>query len=204
MVNVTAIQPNAWEQHPLSLAPLVPAVFTVSRSGLTGHALYVAYAIEGTAENGVDYQLLSGEIIIPEGESSAYIFVVAIDDLIHEPTETVEIELLPLPCIAIFPPPPECYAVGPDYRAEAFIVDNDPGNLPPRVEITSPAQGATFTEPAEIQFAVNTVDPDGWVPVETLTAGEEGLHYVDAFTDGISTKCYRFVPIPLDPMAIDD
>ena len=42
-----------------------------------------------------------------------------------------------------------------------------------------------------------------WSVVETLTADEEGLHYLDPFTDA-SFKFYRFVPVPVDVMAIDD
>jgi len=180
VVSVEATQSTTRELHPWSRAPIVPAVFTVSRSGPTGHSLYVAYRVGGTAENGVDYELLSSEVIIPEGESSVQIYVTVIDDLIYEPTETVEIELLPIPCIAIYPPPPDCYAVGPNDHAEAVILDND--NAPPTIAITSPGQGNTSSEPAEILFAVNTVDPDGWVQLVEFYAnaqkiGEQAIYF---------------------------
>ena len=45
VVTVSASRDSTWEQHPLSLAPLVPAVFTVSRTGPTGHDLPVRYGV---------------------------------------------------------------------------------------------------------------------------------------------------------------
>jgi len=47
------------------------ATFTVTRSGGTNIALTVYYEMGGVAKNGIDYEKLSGQVIIPEGGWSA-------------------------------------------------------------------------------------------------------------------------------------
>jgi hypothetical protein len=183
VVTVVATRDSTWEQHPLSLAPLIPAVFTVSRTGPAGHELPVFYDVSGTAENGVDYQRLPGKVVIPAGQSTAQIYVIALDDDIPERPETVVVELRPPVCIAIYPPPPECYAVGEGDVAVASIFDNDPVTEAPEAMITSPVQGATFTEPAGIPIVVEAVDPDGWVQLVEFFAnghriGERAMQFV--------------------------
>ena len=164
VVNVFATDPIAREQNPYSGEPLDPAMFTVVRDGSTAESLTVHYDVSGTADNGVDYHLLSGEVTIPQGQLAEEIYVVAIDDLIHEPTESVIVEIVELPCIAIYPPPPECYVRGDHPVAAAEILDNDPPpNLPPVAQITAPPQGSVYTEPATVDITVAAVDPDGWV-----------------------------------------
>ena len=71
------------------------AVFTVNRTGSTAAALTVAYTVGGTATNGVDYQTLSGSVVIPANASSATIVVTPIDDALPEGNETVTVSLSP-------------------------------------------------------------------------------------------------------------
>lgn len=141
-----------------------PAVFTVWRSGPTNVPLNVFYHVGGTASNGVDYEHLPGMITIAAGSRAAQIEVAPIDDLLVEGTERVVIELQPVACIAIFPPPPECYAVGPSNRAVANILDNDfLTNQPPKVRFVKPEDGQMFIAPTNVLIVVETVDPDGYV-----------------------------------------
>ncbi len=76
------------------------ASFYISRSGatftdVTVGAMTVDYALTGTAANGVDYTLLPGSVIIPDGAPGVDIAVAAIDDALLEGTETVTLTLLP-------------------------------------------------------------------------------------------------------------
>jgi hypothetical protein len=64
------------------------------RSGDRSSPLVVSYAISGTAENGVDYELLPGTIEIPAGKKSASILVKPLRDGLVERPETVDLELL--------------------------------------------------------------------------------------------------------------
>jgi PKD repeat protein len=54
---------------------LTPGTFTITRSGDTGSALTVKYSLGGSAQNGADYQALSGSVTIPAGSSSATVVV---------------------------------------------------------------------------------------------------------------------------------
>jgi hypothetical protein len=133
------------------------AVFTVSRNGPTNIPLTVNYTIGGTAVNGVDYTRLPGTVVIPAGARAAIIGVDPIDDPDVEGTETVVIKLEPIACIAIYPPPPDCYLVGQPAVATARLLDDDsPTNPPPPVvTIAATDPDASEAGPDEGVFTVN-------------------------------------------------
>ena len=54
--------------------------FTISSNVTLGEPLLVPYTIGGTAHDGVDYQLLSGDVIIPSGGNGATVSVTPIAD----------------------------------------------------------------------------------------------------------------------------
>ena len=71
--------------------------FTVTRSGLAFEELIVSYSITGTASNGTDYEMLSGEVSIAAGENTATISVTPILDSMNandEGNETVTLTLV--------------------------------------------------------------------------------------------------------------
>jgi len=178
IVNIYATDPQATEipeVPPGQERPQLfdPAVFTITRSGNTNIDLVVRYRIGGGASNGVDYARIPGEVTIPAGSISSRIEIAPIDDLLPEGTETVTIGIEIPVCIAILPPPPECYQVGSSGLATAFIHDDDPKetNYPPSVRITSPANGAKFPEGTDITIRAVTVDPDGYANTVEFFAG---------------------------------
>ena len=61
LVSVTAFDSTAAE------AGLDPGVFRFTRSVASATPLTVTYTIVGNAQNGIDYQLLSGSVTIPAG-----------------------------------------------------------------------------------------------------------------------------------------
>ena len=194
VVTILATDPIATE------IPLVPpgmgmpqridmGVFTVSRTGSTTLPLNVYYRVSGTASNGVDYGLLSGVVTIPAGAASAPVEVVPIDDLLVEGTEAVVLRLEDIACIAIYPPPPECYVVGTPREAVVQIVDNDEaGNLPPQAQITRPFDGQMFIAPVNVPIRVETVDHDGYVDHVEFYAGTNQI--------GEQTRYYLTPPPP--------
>jgi len=195
VVNIVATDPEAAETFVVPPGMGMPqreedvAVFTVTRSGDPTLALEVFYTISGTAANGADYQQLSGKVTIPAGARAAPIEVVPIDDNLVEGTETVVITLSPIACIAIYPPPPWCYAVGPSNQATAWLRDNDPPtNLPPMVRLIRPANGEVFAAPARIGLVADTVDNDGYVPHIEF--------YADATLIGQETRLFLVPPPP--------
>ena len=153
-----------------------PAIFTVTRSGNTNIDVTVYYSIGGTASNGVDYDEIPKQITIPAGARSADIWINPIDDFLVEGPETVVIEIQPPVCVAIDPPPPECYLIGFSGRATAVIRDNEPAtNKPPLVSIMMPTNGSVFVVPANIHIAAQASDSDGYVSTVEFFAGTNSL-----------------------------
>lgn len=165
VVTIRATDPAAREPGVLPVIDLV--IFTVTRSRGTNVDMTVYYSVGGTASNGVDYTgmdnlPLPGAVVIPKGELSAQIVLYPQHDALPEGTETVVIKILPVACIAVYPPPENCYQVGQPSEATAYILDNDLPNQPPAVRIVKPINGQIFQSPANIGIVAETVDTDGF------------------------------------------
>jgi len=111
LVTLTATRLNADAANGTSGA------FTVSRSGSLDRELLVNYLVTGTAINGVDYQTLSGSVIIPAGGVNADIVVSPISNPLQSQTTTVTAFISSSPT----------YDVGTPNSATVFIQDD---NLP--------------------------------------------------------------------------
>src|SRR4030095_6730198 len=98
-------------------------IFRVTRTGPFDFDLPVSYRVSGTAQNGLDYETLSGRVIIPAGATEASILTYARSDGISERDETVEVAIERPSCNDVFPPPRECYEVGEHGAARGFIHD---------------------------------------------------------------------------------
>ena len=120
-------------------------VFTVIRSGNPTPALNVFYSISGTAINGVDYQGISGIVSLPSGVMSNSIVI----NPINRGQRTVETVVLDLR-----PPLVSNYFVGIP-EATIHILPVASNNLPPTVNIGSPANGAVFRAPVSIPLAAH-------------------------------------------------
>lgn len=69
------------------------ARFTLMRTGATTGTLTVNYLMLGTAENGTDYQPVSGTVTFAAGSATAVVTITPIDDALAEPTESVILAL---------------------------------------------------------------------------------------------------------------
>jgi hypothetical protein len=94
-VSIAATQSNADEEGPTN------GVVAITRTGPTAQPLEVFYSVNPTgvnipnpATNGVDFDLLSGQAIIPAGQTSTTITVRPIDDNEHEPEERLVLQLV--------------------------------------------------------------------------------------------------------------
>ncbi|MCE9615405.1 MAG: DUF2341 domain-containing protein [Lentisphaerae bacterium] len=114
-VTIAATQPATTE------GSAVAAVFTVSRpSACARDALTVTYTLNGTADNGVDYEWLAGAVVLPAGETNAVITVTPrLDDDPYEAPQTVRATLAPGP-----------YAVGDPGEAEVTIIEPGATEVP--------------------------------------------------------------------------
>ena len=161
-MTIAATDPVASEPSSNStIAAIDLDVFTVRRDCGFERPLLVHYRVSGTASKGVDYVALTGEVLFQAGDSAARIIVNPLDDNLAEGTERVVVELVQRPCIAIEPPPADCYLVGRPNRAVVYLRDNE--SHVPRIAITSPHRGALFHAPADIPVMAQALDPDGWV-----------------------------------------
>ena len=69
------------------------ATFVIRRFGSTNEPLVVVYALQGTAENGIDYERLSGQVTIPAGRHTTTVEVRPLADDLAERIETVVLRL---------------------------------------------------------------------------------------------------------------
>ena len=94
-VSIEATQSNANEEGSSN------GVVTITRNGPTTQPLTVFYSVNSgpgnianPATNGVDFDQLSGQVIIPTGQTSTTITVRPIDDNEHDPEERVVLQLV--------------------------------------------------------------------------------------------------------------
>lgn len=188
---VTIEATDAHAAEPGVLTVIDPGMFTVYRAGNTSATLYVHYHIEGTASNGLDYLAISNVVVIPAGATAARVLINPLHDNLPEGTETVVLRLEEPVCIAIFPPPPDCYRVGMPSNATVYIADNDtaPTNHPPTVHIFTPTNGASFVAPANIFIAAQAQDVDGYLTIQTVE------FFAGAHSLGIRTNYPTMDPI---------
>jgi hypothetical protein len=194
-VNIYASDPEASEieihSAPNIDPPSNPAVFTVRRFGDINDSIVVYYQISGSASQGVDYRTLPGYVTLPQGASSAQIIVQPNDDNLAEGSETVVLTLVPTcpQCLFVNPPcePPvttNCYPIGPDNSAVAYIRDSNPTNAPPEVRMIQPPDGKAFPAHSNISLVALAHDAED---------GYFDLH-VEFFADAHSLGFGTFFP----------
>jgi hypothetical protein len=132
--------------------------------------LSVAYAIGGTATNGVDYVALPGTVTIPAGQPSAAITVVPLDDGPPDILRTVVLKL-------IADATGTNYLLGYPQTAGAIILDSQS----PRA--VTGLTGAVFNLAA--------AGPDGaWFHVEYSS---DMIHWTPICTNQVVNGCIDFV-----------
>ena len=90
-------------------------LFTISRTGPTGAALSVSFAMSGAASDGVDYGTLGTSVTIPVGASSMTLTLTPVDDALFEGSEAATLTLQPN----------AAYGIGSPSVATVTIADND-------------------------------------------------------------------------------
>lgn len=106
-VQVVGSDPQAGEWGPDQ------ARFTIVREGDLSQPLTVRYSLSGHASNGVDFQALSGQLILSAGVVAAPVLIQPLPDALVEGDETVTLTLQP----------DAAYTIGPLNQAAARIAD---------------------------------------------------------------------------------
>jgi parallel beta-helix repeat protein len=121
--------------------------FSIRRTGTITPALTIRYSVSGTAQNGTDFNMLSGSITILAEDDSESVTVRPIDDLQLESAESVFLTLTPDPA----------YDITSD-SAALNILDNDPTSLgTPITVIATPVQPQAGQTNGQLQLTWNTV-----------------------------------------------
>jgi hypothetical protein len=155
----------------------VNGVFVIRRvAGARDVAVYVSYAVDGSALNGTDYAKLPGEVLLPAGRDNVEVVVRPVADKALEGEEKVVLTLRPIPCIAIFPPPPECYRIEGEGQATVVIRDAEGVNQAPRVAIVSPRTGSVVLGGEPVVIRVEASDADGSIARVDLMADGRVMH----------------------------
>lgn len=165
--------------------------FTVTRSGGVGLDLVVGYSVGGSARNGADYTRLTGTVTIPQGQLSATIPVVPIDDSVWERDETVILTLLGSPR----------YRVDPLLRSAKLTLSDDEPTL--SIAATTPA--AAEEGPTAGEFTVTrsgNFDHDLTVFYTVGGTARNGADYVRLTGQVLIPNGSASAPIPVTP--IDD
>jgi hypothetical protein len=162
VVTVQATQPIATVTN--------SGVFTVFRAGNTDATLNVWYDLGGTASNGVDYAAIAPHLVqIPAGASSN---TIVIAPLTNPPAagvvNTVVLTLTNSPMMT-----PVNYQIGWPSAATVYIEGNGVTNLPPRVNIYRPTNGAAFFAPVNVPIFTTASDSTGIASVEFFADGKD-------------------------------
>jgi hypothetical protein len=168
------------------------ATLAVFRCGATNDDVNVAYAIGGSATNGIDYVALPGLVTIPAGERRADIAVIPLDDGPPDITSSVVLKLLP-------DATGTNYLLGYPRAAAAIILDSQS----PRA-VTGLVPGAAFN--------LSAAGPDGawfhveyssdlihWMPICTNQVVNGSIDFVDPDAAATPARFYRTVPEPGPP-----
>jgi hypothetical protein len=146
--------------------------FTIFRDGPTNAALYVYYAIGGSASNGVDYADIGHWVSIPAGVRTNTVTITPINNG-QTNIETAEVKLVPSPML-----PPVNYEIGNPASATVFITPQGVTNLPPFARLSSPPDGALFYSPVDILLVAIGADLDGVVTSMEFFDGDTSLGVV--------------------------
>jgi hypothetical protein len=176
------------------------AAFRIRRFGPITTNLPVAWSLQGTAENGIDYEMLSGLATIPAGHYSVRVIVRPLADDIVEGSETIILQLEPPPPVSPGMPPAAPYRIGSQNVAVALI--NDSTSPPPPaaqcLRLDGDLMEICFPAEAGHNFRIEaTSDLRNW---ETLfdAVGSDGMwHFIDRDMPNHPQRFYRLTPEPV-------
>jgi hypothetical protein len=187
---VTVVTTDCFAVEPSSNTLLNTASFRLQRFGPTNSSLTVRYALQGAAQNGVDYEMLTGSTVIPVGHSSVSVVIRPLADNLREGMENVILQIEEHPD----------YLRGRRDRAVAAIADTLLSLAANGTRLTRlPDRGlhVCFIAQSGHAFRVETSnDLRDWDTVFTTIAVDGALHFVEDDTAISPLRFYRIAPEP--------
>ena len=192
---VTVTVPDPFAVEPRSNSVVNTATFRIRRHGPTNSALTIAYSLGGAAENGIDYQTLSGTVTIPAGQRSVPVVVRPLADNLHEGIETVRLRLDD-------PPSPAAYRLG-RRRAATAVISDYPwlGSSARCIALAGGLKHLCFAADSGNNFRIEaTSDLRTWETLFDTSSSEDGWHFIDGEIENQPYRFYRLTPEPFpDP-----
>jgi hypothetical protein len=193
---LTVIARDTFAVEPGTNVPPNTASFAVRRFGTTNEALVVNYSMHGTAQNGADYEMLSGLATIQAGQRSVIVTARPLPDNLVEGIETVILRLEEPPA-----GPAGAYRLGFPHRALALVSDRPWVRSPSGVRCSSLIGGVVhvcFDAETGYNFRVEaSSDLRNWETVFNSLAIDGALHFVDDEMATTSHRFYRLTPEPV-------
>jgi hypothetical protein len=186
------------------------AVIEARRYGVTVDALAVHYALGGTAGNGVDYQPLSGVVVIPAGADRATFAIAPIEDTLTESFERVVVTVKDSICGPASDPVDNCYLSDPANSLVVFVGDKLvlpplPNSVPRPVlfdeVVLFPGEGALLSVMCDpgAEFVLEfSADLLSWEPMSKLTSANGRVEFFDVDAASAGRRFYRLVA-PANP-----
>ncbi|HZO54768.1 MAG TPA: Ig-like domain-containing protein, partial [Bryobacteraceae bacterium] len=201
---ISVYAPDSYAVEPSASATPVldTATFRITRSGSTNAPLTVVYRLYGTAQNGVDYQNINAWVIIPAGRRSATVTVSPLADNLAEGIESIVLELILPPPIAL--DPSQMYTIGSQRQAAAVINDPESPGATPAASCTPVSGGLhlSFKATSGNYRVEASTDLINWETISTTAAVNDTVHFVETDRTTFPRRFYRIVPEPM-PLAAD-
>jgi hypothetical protein len=169
--------------------------FWISRTGSTTAALAVNYTMSGTATSGVDYTGATGTLTIPVAASGAYLTLTPVNDTLAEGTESVILDITPIP---------GTYGVGVG-RASYQLGDNDTTGLPQVRFSAASGSGPETTAAVSIPVTLSAASASTVTVDYFLNGGSATSSGVDyTFTSGVLSFAPGVTSLAIPLTVIDD
>jgi hypothetical protein len=159
---------------PTALAGTSTASFTLLRSGEPASDLLVKIAISGSASNGVDYVQIPDLITIPKNALAVDIPIHPNLDMLKRGNKSVVLTILSN----------DTYQVSGHKKATVSIIDDIFNDLPPKVLLMAPINGAVFATPGVITLQAQASDKDDSIDRVSFFADDRFLGKVTNSANG--------------------
>jgi hypothetical protein len=195
---VSIVARDAFAAEPASNTDVNTAAFRIRRFGPTNGELRVSYSLRGTAQNGVDYETLSGLATIPAGQRSTTVIVRPLADNLNERIETVILRLENPPGEQ-----PPAYRVGFRRSAVALISDTPMAHSSASGQCVLLHDGLLhFCFPGQTgqNFRLEaSSDLRNWDTIFESPAVDEAFDFVEDEETNLPHRFYRLAPEPAAP-----
>jgi hypothetical protein len=188
---VTLVARDALAIEPSPDGLVDTATFRIGRHGSTAGELAVRYTLHGRAENGIDYQELSGRAVIPPGSTGVEVTIVPLADREAEDSESVILQIEEDPS----------YLTDGPQRASAVIRERsslaEPPQPPRCIRLADGLIHICFPADSEVCFRFeSSTNLRDWTTMFCLLPVDGVIHFVDERSPDFPHRYFRIAREP--------